>query len=379
MNLGFLQHLYQVGKDRDGGGFVSVYLDTSPTEATRKEVGLRWRAARSELAQAGADDVTLDAVAGLVAGRPPHQSGLAVFARDGAVRLARLLPSRPRDEISRCAPLPHVMPLVEQLGRAVPHVRVSASRVGARLLTCHELLTCQEEGHDAEITVEGEHWPVHKVSQGGWSERHLQRSAEETWADNARRVAAVTASAAQDLRAAFVLVGGDEWERAAVIDALPKAVREIVVTVHQEADPHSAPFTAAAEAETDRRLAMQARARLDDLRAWIGRADASTRRAVEGLDGTLAALRAGLADCVMIRYDPSAAQWAWAGPNPAEAALSADQLRGLGVEQPVRDRADAILARAVCGTDAELLFLPGDADPPAGGIGALLRAPASAT
>jgi hypothetical protein len=373
MKLGFLRDLYQADGYRDGSGFVSLYLDTSPTESTRKEVGLRWRAARSELAEAGADDLTLDAVADEVTGRPPHGPGLAVFARDGAVRLARSLPWRPRDEISRYAPLPHVMPLLEQQERAAAHVRVSARRPGARLLTC------PEHGNDVEITVEGQQWPVHKVSQGGLSERHLQRSVEETWAENAKRIADATADAAQDIRAEFVLVGGDEWERTAVIDALPEAVRESAVIVDREVEPDSAPFNEAAEAETARRRAAQAYARLDDLRARISRPDPGERRAVEGLDGAFAALRAGLADSVVInRYTPSWVQSAWAGPNLADAAVSAEQLRGLGVEQPFREQADAILARAVCGTEGELLFLPGDADPPAGGIGALLRAPVSA-
>jgi hypothetical protein len=210
------------------------------------------------------------------------------------------------------------------------------------------------------------------------SERHLQRSAEETWAENAKRIADATADAAQDIRAEFVLVGGDERERTAVIDALPEAVREIAVTVDREVEPDSAPFTEAAETETARRRAAQACARLDDLRAWISRPDPGERRAVEGLDGTFAALRAGLAESVVIKYTPSSAQSAWAGPNLADAAVSPDQLRGLGVEHPFRDQADAILARAACGTEVELLFLPDDADPPDGGIGALLRAPASA-
>jgi hypothetical protein len=373
MKLGFLRDLYQDDGYRDGSGFVSVYLDTAPTESTRKEVGLRWRAARSELAEAGADDLTLDAVADEVTGRPPPAPGLAVFARDGAVRLARSLSWRPRDEISHYTPLPHTMPLLEQQERAAAHVRVSARRPGARLLTC------PENGDDMETTVEGEQWPVHKVSQGGLSERRLQRSVEQTWTENAKRIADATADAAHDIRAEFILVGGDEWERTAVIDALPEAVRESAVIVDREVEPDSAPFDEAAEAETARRRAAQAHARFDDLRARIRRPDPGERRAVEGLDGTFAALRAGLADSVVItRHTPSLVQSAWAGPNLADAAVSADQLRGLGVEHPFREQADAILARAVCGTEAELLFLPDDADPPAGGIGALLRAPASA-
>jgi hypothetical protein len=265
------------------------------------------------------------------------------------------------------------VPLLEQLERTAPHVRVSASRTGA------QLLICPENGTDIETTVEGEQWPVHKVSHGGWSERNLQRAVEETWAENARRIADVTADAAQDIRAAFVLVGGDERERTAVVDALPEAVRESVVTVDREVDPGSAAFSAAAEAETARRRAADSYARLDEFRARISRDDPGERRAVEGLEGTLAALRAGLADSVMMVRTPSCVQSAWAGPNLADAAASAEQLLALGVAQPFSDQAAAIVVRAACGTDAELYFLPDDADPPADEIGALLRAPASAT
>jgi hypothetical protein len=219
---------------------------------------------------------------------------------------------------------------------------------------------------------------VHKVSTGGWSERRLQRSAEETWADNAKRFAAVTAETAEQVHAAYVLVGGDVRERTAVMDALPKASPEIAVVVDREADPDSAPFATAAETENARRQAALGRARLDDFRALISVEDPAQRRAVEGLDGTLAALRDGLAASVLLAYDPFSAQAAWVGQDPADVAVSAEQLRARGAGNPVPDRADTALARAACGTGAELLFVPPDADPPAGGIGALLRAPAAA-
>lgn len=372
MNLSFLKDLYQAPGFPAGAGYVSVYLDTSATEATSAEVALRWRAARKELADAGADGATLDAVEQHLTGQPPGSPGLALFASAGAVRLARQLPLRPRDEESRFAPLPHVLPLLAQLAPAAPHVRVSAGRAGARVLAR------QGDGSGQDIPVEGRTWPVHKVSTGGWSERRLQRSAEETAAANAQRFAAVTAETADQVHAAYVLVGGDVRERTAVMDALPKACREIAVVVDREADPDSAPFAAAAETENARRQAALGRARLDDFRALISVADPAQRRAVEGLDGTLAALRDGLAASVLLAYDPFSAQAAWVGPDLADAAVSAEQLRARGVGNPLSDWADAALARAACGTDAELLFLPPDADPPAGGIGALLRAPAAA-
>src|ERR1700759_2290 len=64
MKLGFLEKLYPAGEHHDGSGFATVYLDTSPTEATRKEVGLRWRAARGELPPAGGGGPTPAAPAG---------------------------------------------------------------------------------------------------------------------------------------------------------------------------------------------------------------------------------------------------------------------------------------------------------------------------
>jgi hypothetical protein len=114
MNLSFLKDLYQAPGLRAGAGYVSVYLDTSATGATSAEVALRWRAARKELADAGADGATLDAAEQHLTGQPPDSPGLAVFASAGAVRLASQLPLRPRDEESRFAPLPHVMPLLAQ-------------------------------------------------------------------------------------------------------------------------------------------------------------------------------------------------------------------------------------------------------------------------
>jgi hypothetical protein len=69
-----------------------------------------------------------------VSGIPPHSPGIAVFARQGTVLLVRPLPWRPRDEVSRYAPLRHVTPLLQQLAADAPHVRVGASREGARLL-----------------------------------------------------------------------------------------------------------------------------------------------------------------------------------------------------------------------------------------------------
>jgi len=398
MDLSFLRALYENQPDRLGG-YVSVYLDTTPASAdAAAELSLRWRAARERLAAAGADDATLDAVEDVLSSRTHDARGQAVFAAAGNVRLDSSLPLPPRQEIASYAPLPHVMPLLAQSPARVPHVLVAADRAGG------QVLTVSSTGEAAKGDVTGESWPVHKVSTGGWSEQRLQRSAEETWADNARLTAGAALAAAQRVHAEFVVVGGDVRERTMVLDLLPPPLREAAVVVDKETAPGSPAFTEAADAEVARRADSASRARLDEFRVRMNSKDKSARRAVEGLRGTLAALRDGLASDVLIArgglddrdFDRDLAgrgqvtgdafaggTEVWVGPGLADAATADTATAEAGSGEPgapwpTRDRADAALARAAAGTGAKLFFVPPDADPPLDGVGALLRAPLSA-
>jgi hypothetical protein len=97
--------------------------------------------------------------------------------------------------------------------------------------------------------------------------------------------------------------------------------------------------------------------------------------AVAGIAGTVAALRQAQVEHLLIVDDPSSDARAWTGPDPVHLALSADELTGLGVADPVEDRLDAALIRAAAGTDATIVTLaPGQLDLP-DGIGATLRYP----
>lgn len=378
MDLDFLKSLYENADDRETAGYVSVYLDTSPaTESAAKELELRWRAGREELAADGVGAPALDAVGRHLTGRKPSAPGQAVFALGGAVRLTAALPRPPRQEISRYAALPHVMPLLAQLPPQLPHVRVGAERTGGRVLTV------SATGAAATSTITGQTWPVHKTSRQADYSR--QRSTEETWSENGKLLADAVTRAAEQVRAEFIVVGGDEWERSTLLGLLPAALRDTAVVVDREVDPGAAAFTAAAEAERVRRAGQQGQARLDEFRVRMNEPDVTVRRAVEGLDATLAALRDGLAADVLVSDDPTGdraaatgAACAWIGPGLADVASMPEQLIQRGVTDPVQDRADAALARAACGTGAALSFIPGDADLPVGWVGALLRAPLAA-
>jgi hypothetical protein len=376
MDLDFLKSLYENADDREAAGYVSVYLDTSPaTENAAKELELRWRAGREELAADGVDAPALDAVGQHLTGRKPTAPGQAVFAHSGMVRLSAALPRPPRQEISCYAALPHVMPLLAQLPPQIPHVRVGAERTGGRVLTV------SAEGTAVNSTITGQTWPVHKASRQ--PEYSRQRSTEEAWAENGKLLADAVTRAVEQVRAEFIVVGGDEWERSALLGLLPAALRDAAVVVDREVDPDGTAFTAAAGAERARRAEQQSQARLDEFWVRMNEPDVTVRRAVEGLDATLAALRDGLAADVLVSDDPAGdgavgLAAAWIGPGLADVACTPEQLVQRGVADPVKDRADAALARAACATDAALSFMPGDADLPAGWIGALLRAPLAA-
>jgi hypothetical protein len=372
MDLGFLRSLYENPECQAGAGYVSVYLETSPaTENAPTKVGLRWRSAREQLAADGADTPTLAAVQDHLTGRTHAAPGLAVFGCDGAVRLSSTLTVPPPLEISRYARLPHVMPLLAQRPRHVAHVRVGANRQGG------QVLAFSAAGTSEQATVRGESWPVNKVSVGGWSELRLQRSTEDTWGNNAERLADAAVVAAERVQAEFVVVGGDVRQRTNVLDLLPPQVRQSAVVVDQEAAPDAPAFAAAAQAEAARRGASESRAKLDDFRTRISGGETS-RRAAEGLDATLTALRDGLASDVLIADELASDTMAWIGPGLADLASEKEQLLDRGIADPASERADAAVARAMAGTDASLFFLPRDTDPPHDGIGALLRAPLAA-
>lgn len=380
MDLDFLRPLYENPPGWPDGGYVSVYLDTAPKESAQDEVALRLRAAREALTAAGGDRATLDAV---LAASLDHVSARshALFGVGRRVRLhGIMLQAPPLGESSSYAPLPHVVPWLAQRPPRLPHVRVAATREGGEVLAVPgawpETQADLETAMLGLTEVAGESWPVHKAAGGGWSEPRFQRSAEETWAETAKKIAAAVTQAADRVKAAFVVLGGDIRERELLAGQLPKALRENLVIVDREVELTAPAFDEAGWAEETRRASSDTSARLDEFRAQMDRPP-SERRAVQGLDGTLTALRDGLVSDVLVAADTAWTATAWIGPGMADAAAERDQLAGLDITDPVSERADEALARAAAGTGAELHFLAPDAAE-TGWVGALLRAPVAA-
>jgi len=373
VDLGFLRRLY------DGmGDYVSVYLDTdrihegNNSEATQ----IRWDDARRDLAAAGADEISLDAVAELVGDRDEVAPGRAMFARNGAVVFTGALDAPPRREIARFAALPHLMPLLAQHRPPIPHVRVSATRTGG------EVVAIGGSGDVWRDWMSGRQWPVHKVKVGGWSQDKIQRRAEETWEENAKELAAEVIAAADRVGARHVIISGDVRVRTMLLEHLSVPLRESAALVDKEVTADSSAMTEAANQALSDWADRDRRARFEDWGTYLAH-----DQAVQGLAQTLTALRNGQVADVFVADNPRSTATAWIGPGGTDLAATREELAARGVAEPVGDRADAAIVRAIATTEAELHFLPEDlvvgGDPvacggvarPLDGIGATLRFP----
>lgn len=345
MNLDFLRSVYE-----QIGAYVSVYLDTDRAhEEAAQAIELRWHAAREELAAAGASPESLAAAAAAVDGGREAARGRAIFARNGAVAFAADLDSPPRRPIARLAPLPHLMPLLAQHRAPVPYLLVSATREGGEIVAVG--------GTDAQWqdSIEGHAWPVHKTKVGGWSQDRYQRSVEEAWDENAKALAAEVTAVASRIGAGHVIVAGDVRARSLLLGHLATPLVESAAVIEEEIAADSPAMAKAADRALSQWAERRSRERFDDWQA---------RRAhglgVEGLAQVMAAFRDGQVSDLFVADDPTSTAAAWIGPSGHDLAVSRDELLERNVPDPVPDRADAALVRAVVLTDAELHFLPAD-------------------
>jgi Bacterial archaeo-eukaryotic release factor family 2 len=351
-----------------GEPVATVYLDSSHnTPAAPGEIELRWRTARDSLAAAGARGPTLEALAAAVGQHqePPGPQGQVLVAAGGEVRLDSVLPRPPRRETARWAPLPHLMPLVAQVSPIVPYVLVVIDRLGAdiRVHGAHGAWT--EE-------VQGRGWPVHKTGIGGWSELRYQHKVEETGRQNAKQVAEVVASGVRRGGARLVLVAGEVQARSELTRALDGPSRGLLATV-EAGGRADGTDEQALRAEVDRLVARVSAADDEAVLATYREESGQHDRAVTGAADTVAALRRGQVETLVLVDDPSATSTAWVGPEPVHLGLARADLDAFGVADPAQDRLDAALVRAAAGTGAAILTTaPGQLDL-TDGLGAVLR------
>ncbi|MBB1243941.1 hypothetical protein GL263_10285 [Streptomyces durbertensis] len=371
MDLAFLNPVLN-----EAGPWASVYMaGAAPGPGAESQQELTAREARSRLSSQGADDATCEAVFATLREPWPEHPGLAVFAKEGEVRLTVPLREPPPLPETQWTPVPHLTPLMERI--AEPHTCLVAyiDKQGADF----ELRRAGGVGESAG-GVTGRDWPLTRTPTVDWSERRFQLSVENTWEQNAAEIAAGVAQTAEETGANVVLLVGDPRQRRSVHDKLPTALNASVVeTRHGGRAEGSQSRLLDEEIEeliADQRHRDNAEA-LERFRR--GRAERNGGvTAVEGVPALVEAAREHRVATLLLRPGGSDLQReVWIGQNPDQVAVRRTDARYLGEPEPSSARADDALLRSVAATGGDVVVLTedeaGTEDVPVGGLGAVLR------
>ncbi|TDD67427.1 hypothetical protein E1262_19320 [Jiangella aurantiaca] len=344
------------------GPFASALMDVSrTTEDARQQLELRGRAARAELAAAGAPHAVAEEVVRRLlepTGKPGETARFVVAGRDG-VLVDETLPHWSGREVLTWGPLPDTTAWLAYQEAAVPVLVVLADHLGA------DLHQCAAWGREPTTvhTVDGSTENLSKVPDGGWAMADLQRRTDEVWRFNARAVVAEVERLAGS-EPPLIVLAGDPRARHDVRAGLPPHVAEHVV----EAEHGSRAGGASNEAflrETD---------------AAVRRAvDERRRRAVERLEEHLGrhyAVAVGLAEVLDMTVQAGVETVVLDEVRAAHRTVRPADYPYLPLPDGVRValvvRSDLLVLAAAAATGAEAVFtapslLPDD------GVAALLR------
>ncbi|HEX6445163.1 MAG TPA: Vms1/Ankzf1 family peptidyl-tRNA hydrolase [Streptosporangiales bacterium] len=366
MSLEFLKPVYA-----RKGPYASVVLETNreAVDDAAHAIDLRWRGLRTDLASAGADEPTLEALDAVV-GRPSHEGGeqgQVVIAESGDVLLDERVYRHPGSSVAHWGPIPDVMPILRSRTTQLSYLVVRADSRGADV-------EVRGPARDYDVEVEGAERPLHKVREGGWSHRKIQQRAENTARQNAKLVAEQVNDLAGKTRAELVVLAGDPHAVSDVFDELGKGTRELVKELHT-GSRHSG--AEPVDTEVAELVADHVRATDDDLLDTFRAERGGGERAADGLDATVESLRESRVDTLFVEDDGTEDRESgirlWVGrSDPLALARRPGDLEAMGVGDGFQAAAVPAIVRAAAGSDARLALvepgaLGGD------GIAALLR------
>ncbi|MDQ4070727.1 MAG: hypothetical protein M3203_14845 [Actinomycetota bacterium] len=352
---------------RAPGPFLTVQLTTEggiDNAAQRSEQ--RWKPVRDEAGAQGAPEDVLTEVDPLIADAHLLGDGLAVVATPVGVLHVEHGSRLPNDrDLVRWASLPSLVQIIAWRQQTPGYVTVLADRQGA------DLTGYRREGPEIQREAGGDDFPIRKPNAGGWSQRRYQERAEHTWERNAADAADQVAKLARRVDARLVVAAGDERAVTLLREALPGELAERVQIVSggRSEDGSEQSFEEQARVGVELAVNADTDALLEKFREERGQGD----RAAEGVEDTLRALAKAAVDVLILQPDdPDDARTAWFGPDPTQVSLRADDLRGLGVEQPMEGRLVDVAVRAALGTGAGIgIVEPGTGLD--GGMAAILR------
>jgi hypothetical protein len=345
------------------GPFATVILCTqSEIDNAAQRSQQRWKALQDDLAEQGAPDEVVAAIAPLVTDAHLEGDGLAVVVPAGGQPHVEHLPDAPSRDVARWGPLPLLAPLLDSHQRSVPYVLVLIDRLGA------DLHGVARTTGDVEVVVEGDDHPIQRSKPGGWSQRRYQERVQNTWEQNADKVAAAVVRLVERLDARLVMVAGDVRATQLLRDSLPEHVGELVRELDGSRGRDGSEAITDAEVRTCTAtvVAEEARHVLAKFKEERGQHD----RAASGLQATLAALSEARVAVLLVPENLDDTTL-WFGSDPVPVATSRRALIDLGGQDPQEGPATDVLIRAALGTGATARLVPSRALPEQ--VGAILR------
>jgi len=344
------------------GPFVTVHVSSeSNVEQAADRYALQWKDIVRELSDRGVDERTRAAIE---QARGAHNEGASRFvvasAATGAVALALSLDALPPQPLVDVAPLPHLLPLVDELTTQVPFVVAVVDREGAEAWSSAGTI----EELDREGTVE------RPTTRG--QARRAQRSTDNSWRGTEQDVAATVERMAREVDAELLLLAGETKTVAGVQAMLPATLQDKVVHVPgtRHADGSWPVLRQAIVDAVGRRSAMA----LMDLLADYAQERGQAKRACDGVADVVAALRKAQVQTLIITTGIGQHGTLLFGPEPTHLATTAQELRDLGATDVAEGPMVDVLLRAAIATGADVRLVPGELETaPQQGVGALLR------
>ncbi|MFD0775258.1 hypothetical protein ACFQZ2_15095, partial [Streptomonospora algeriensis] len=352
MDLSFLSSLQDTA-----GPVASLHINASrDAEDADHAVAVRWTKAREDLRSQGADEPTLsamDAVVGRTEGvSGPH--GQVLFAADGAILLNVAVFEPPQDHLARVGPLPDPLLYIRSQRTTVPYVLAVVDSIGG------DVRTVYADGRTSTRRVEGEDWPVQKVREGAYHHNQMQRAVDNQVADNAGRVAGAVAAEAKRNGAEVVAVAGEVQVRGELRVRLPDWLEPRAVDLEsgsRAAGSEKSPL----EEELRQHLQQRAQAQVTEVLETFEQGRANRDRVVEGFAGVVRALQRGQVETLLWSSGPAeTGVRLWIGPSGEQLALEEQELREMGVQEPVSESAGPAVLRAAAATSARVVLIPQD-------------------
>jgi hypothetical protein len=351
------------------GPFVSAHLDVSrDSEDAAHEIDLRWQAVRRQLEEQGAPGELVDQVESrmLAQAERPGEAGRSVVAGPEGVIIDQVTMRRPWRDSGHYGQVPHLMPLLRGMGGAIGYAVVEVDRAGADV-TVVEPYSGSGEQHE----VEGGHEVLHQVGGGGWSHRRYRNRVQDSWDRNADAVAADVTKVFDQHHPEVIVVSGDPEASSRLLERLDPDSRSRVVKVEGGGRPEGKDEKVFQQ-RIDELLTQRLQAHMGDVLARYTEAKGTDTNVASGLDAVVAAARGGSVETLLLHDDPSSDLRLWAGEEPLQLGSSREEVEALGAQNPVEDRADDVLIRALVAQDAAVELVDVENVLP-GGIAALLR------